>query len=107
MGSRANPPNIETTTWTSELKRSGQTSTTNAEGGCRPTKIRDPEDPESPITSFLRYGLWYINVSFRNMSNAIFLSVLRTYLYLNTLSMAYKGMVYKGGFWAVLKILGN
>ena len=24
-----------------------------------------------------------------------------------TLSMAYKGMVYKGGFWAVLKILGK
>ena len=26
---------------------------------------------------------------------------------LSTLSMAYKGMVYKGGFWAVLKILGK
>ena len=25
----------------------------------------------------------------------------------NTLSIGYKGIVYKGGFWAVLKILGK
>ena len=34
-------------------------------------------------------------------------SAVSTQITKTTLSMAYKGMVYKGGFWAVLKILGK